>query len=77
MLQIIAGFDGETLEAVALAGPVENQLLQWRLDSGRVEQPAAQLLLTRLQLTGGLHFDQRAVGARLHPYARRGFSGVH
>ncbi|MNR00663.1 hypothetical protein D3C85_1164420 [compost metagenome] len=77
MLQIVASFDGETLEAVALAAPVQNQLLQRRLDSRSVEQPAAQLFLTRLQLTGGLHLDQCAVGARLHPHARRGFSGVH
>ncbi|MNF98904.1 hypothetical protein D3C84_817820 [compost metagenome] len=76
VLQIVTGLDGEALEAVALAGPVEDQLLQRRLDCAGIEQPAAQLFLACLQLTGRLHFDQRAVVTRLHPHARRVLGGV-
>jgi hypothetical protein len=42
MLQIVAGLDAETLKTIALTGPVENQLLQRRLDGTGVEQPATQ-----------------------------------
>ncbi|MNQ56099.1 hypothetical protein D3C85_702140 [compost metagenome] len=51
-------------------------MLQRCFDSAGVEQPASQLLFTHLQLTGGLHFDQRAVGTRLHPHARCVLGGV-
>ncbi|MNN42027.1 hypothetical protein D3C81_1561790 [compost metagenome] len=40
VLQIVAGFNAEALEAVALAGPVEDQLLQRRLDRAGIQQPA-------------------------------------
>ncbi|MOA65636.1 hypothetical protein D3C78_1920960 [compost metagenome] len=63
MLQVVAGFDAELLEAFAFAGPVEDQLLQRCLDGAGIEQPAAQHFFARFQLNGRLHFDQRTAGS--------------
>ncbi|MNO96432.1 hypothetical protein D3C76_881030 [compost metagenome] len=76
MLQIVAGFDAEPLEAITLTGPVENQLLQRRLDGAGVQKPATQSFFAHLQLSGGLHLDQSAIGARLHLNARSMPGGV-
>ena len=45
VLQIITGFDAETLKAVFGSAPVQAQTYQRRVDGAGVEQPAPQLLL--------------------------------
>lgn len=65
MLQIIAGLDAETLEAVAVAAPVQLQLLQRRLDGAGIQQSTAQDLLLRLAARLAQHLHQGAAIAAL------------
>ena len=76
VLQVVAGLDAETLEAVALAAPIQDKLLQWGLDRAGIQQPAAQHFFAGFQLTRRAHLDQGAVGRRPDPHARRGLGRI-
>ena len=71
MLQVIAGLDAETLEAVAVAAPIQLQLLKRCLDGAGIQQPTAQDLLLRLAARLAQHLHQGAAIAALHANTRR------
>ncbi|CRQ59030.1 hypothetical protein PAERUG_E15_London_28_01_14_04300 [Pseudomonas aeruginosa] len=69
MLEVVAGFHGEALEALLRAAPVQPQALQGKSHRARVDQPAAQSLGSRPGVFRQ-HLDYGAAGVALHPQVR-------
>jgi len=70
VLQVVAGLDGEALEAFLIGAPVQLQAVQRLVEGASIQQPAAQDLFTLPGLFRR-HLHQGTGGAALHPDGRR------